>query len=101
MTEHAKSLLREIDETAADVFDLADRRRAKERAGSRRDAYEKGFNEVQNLAGKPQARELAEWIQSEMREREAFPSARNVRQQGARICRESGHEVSTNDWLGA
>lgn len=101
MTDHATELLREIDAVAADVFDLADRERARERAGSRREAYEKGLRTVRDVAGKPQARELAEWIQAEMREREAFPSAREVRKQGARICRESGHEVSTGSWLGA
>jgi hypothetical protein len=101
MSEHTDQLVRDIDDVVTDVFDLADRRRAKERAGSRRDAYEKGLTEVQRIAGKPQATRLAEWIQSQMREREAFPSAREVRKQGARICRESGHEVSTSSWLGA
>lgn len=101
MTDFVSELVRDVDATAVAVFDLADRRRAKERAGSRRDAYERGFEEVRDVAGKPQARRLAEWIQSEMREREAFPSAREVRKQGAAICRESGHEVSTGSWLGA
>lgn len=101
MTDQTRELLREIDETAAAVLDLADREQARETAGSRRDAYERGLAEVRSIAGKPQARALAEWIQGEIREREAFPSAREVRKQGARICRESGHEVSTNDWLGA
>lgn len=101
MTAHAKLLLGDIDSTAEDVFDLADRMRAKERAESRRDAYEKGLESVQRIAGKPQATNLAEWIQAEMCERESFPSAREVRKQGSRICRESGHEVSTSSWLGA
>ena len=101
MTEHAKKLLRNIDETAADVLDVADRERAKEKAGSQRSAYEKGLNEVERIAGKPQARDLAEWIQDQIRERETFPSAREVRNHGAQICRTSGHDISTDDWLGA
>lgn len=101
MTGHATKLLRNIDETAATVFDLADRERARERAGSRRSAYEKGLNEVERIAGRPQARALAEWIQDQIQARETFPSAREVRNHGARVCRTSGHDISTNDWLGA
>jgi hypothetical protein len=101
MTDFVSDLVGDVDETAVDVFDLAARREAKKDAGSRRDAYERGIEEVRDIAGKPQARELAAWIQAEMRDREAYPSAREVRKQGARICRESGHEVSTGDWLGA
>ncbi len=101
MTDHAKKLLRKIDEAAVEALDVADREHAKQKAGSRRDAYEKGLNEVERIAGKPQARKLAEWIQDQIRERETFPSAREVRNHGAQICRKSGHDVSTNDWLGA
>ena len=101
MTDFASDLMGDIDERALDVFDLAARREAKHDAGSRRDAYERGIEEVRSIAGKAQARDLVAWIQAEMRERVAYPSAREVRKQGARICRESGHEVSTGDWLGA
>lgn len=101
MTDHAKNLLRKIDETAVEVLDVADREQAKRTAGSQREAYEKGLNEVERVAGRAQARELAEWIQDQIQERETFPSAREVRNHGAQICRKSGHDVSTNDWLGA
>lgn len=49
----------------------------------------------------PEAATLAEWIREEIRTQESFPSARTVRKQGARICRESGHDVSTGSWLDA
>ncbi len=102
MSKEIEEMVREIDETAVDVFDLAARRQAKEKAGARRDAYEKGLRQVREITDDDgAARELAEWIQEEMRSREAYPSARNVRQQGAKIVRNRGHEVSTNDWLGA
>lgn len=101
MTDQIRELMREIDETVQNVFDVATRAGAKEKAGSRRDAYEKGLSEVRRIAGKPQAHELAEWIQAEMRGEERFPSAREVRKQGATICRESGHEVPDDSWLGA
>jgi cytochrome P450 len=101
MADHTDTLLGRIDETAVEALDLADRERAREKGRSQRAAYEKGLREVERVAGKPQARELAEWIQDEIEDRETFPSAREVRNQGATICRRSGHDVSTNDWLGA
>ncbi|WP_226022144.1 hypothetical protein [Halomicrobium salinisoli] len=102
MSQQIEDMVREIDETAVDVFDLAARREAKDKAGSRRDAYEKGLRRVREITDDDDAvRELSEWIQEEMRSREKYPSARNVRQQGAKIVRDRGHEVSTNDWLGA
>ncbi|WP_225333070.1 hypothetical protein [Halomicrobium urmianum] len=103
MSDQIEQMVREIDKTAVEVFDLAARRQAKEKAGARRDAYEKGLREVREIADDDDeaARELSEWIQEEMRSREKYPSARNVRQQGAEIVRKRGHEVSTNDWLGA
>lgn len=101
MSANVDEWLREIDETAVSVFDLAAREKVREKAGSQRKAYEKGLREVRQRAGDDAARELADWIQSEMREKERYPSARNVRQRGAKICRDRGHEISTNDWLGA
>jgi hypothetical protein len=94
-------LLAEIDATTQEVFDLATLADAKRREGSRRNSYEKALEEVKTRAGKPGARALAEWIQSEIRDTEEFPSGRAVRKRGARLCRENGHEVSAGSWLGA
>lgn len=101
MSQFVRETLVEIDETTQDVFDLATREAAKRKEGSRRKAYEKGVREVRDVAGKDAALELAEWIQEEIRSKERFPTARTVRKQGARICREHGHEISTGSWLGA
>ena len=101
MSDRINELVREIDATAQDVFSLSTRAKAKEKAGSRRKAYRKGLQEVRRVAGNAAAHELAEWIQAEMRRTDGYPSARKVRQQGAKICRDAGHDVSTNDWLGA
>lgn len=101
MSERIDQWMRCIDETAADVFDLGSRNKAKEKAGSRRKAYEKGLKEVRQKAGDEEAERLADWIVEEMRTEQRYPSARNVRQKGAELCRQSGHEISTNDWLGA
>jgi hypothetical protein len=101
MRDLTRELLHEIDETTRIEFDLATRKAARRKEGSRRNAYEKGIREVGDIAGKGATRELTEWIQEEIRTRNRFPSARRVRKQGAKICRESGHEVSTGSWLGA
>lgn len=101
MSQFVKDLLAEIDETTKDVFDFATLAAAKRKEGSRRKAYEKGLKEVYNVAGKPAARELAEWIAGEIRAGGRFPPARAVRKKGAEICRAHGHEISTGSWLGA
>lgn len=101
MSDSTEDLLGDIDDTTREVFDVANRRQARKKEGSRRNAYEKGIREVRRIAGDAQARELAERIQADIRTNERFPSARRVRRWGAEICRESGHEVSTGSWLGA
>lgn len=101
MNDQVRAWLHDIDETAMEVFDFATRERVKRKSQSQRRAYEKGLHEVSERAGRQQGRKLAEWIQAEMRETRRFPTARQVRKRGAKLVRESGHEVSTNDWLGA
>lgn len=94
-------LLEQIDESVQEVFDLGTRREAQRREGSRRNVYEKALRETADIAGKPAAVALAEWIEGRIREDEEFPSGRDVRQRGAKLCRENGHEISTGSWLGA
>lgn len=101
MREETRQLLREIDRTTVDVFDLASREQAKRKEGSRRRAYEKGLTEVRNIAGSEAERELADWIKNQIESKERFPSARTVRKQGASLCRSRGHEISSGSWLGA
>ena len=101
MSDPTEDLLEEVDDTTRDVFDVASRRRAREKEGSRRDAYGEGIREVRRIAGNEAVRELAERIRADVRTDERSPSARRVRQWGAEICRESGHEVSTGSRLGA
>ena len=101
MSDLSEELLGDIDETAVEVFELGRRRQAKRKGKSRRKAYAKGIEEVRDIAGKEAARELAARIEADMRANERFPSARQVRQWGAELCRERGHSVSTGSWLGA
>jgi hypothetical protein len=101
VSQFTKEMLAQIDQTTQDEFDLGTRAAAKRKEGSRRNAYEKGIREVQNIAGKDAARELTEWIENEIRTSGRFPTARSVRKRGAKICRDREHEISAGSWLGA
>lgn len=101
MSDPTEELLQSIDDATREAFDVGSRRQARQKEGSRRDAYERGLREVRRIAGNSQARDLAERIRDDIRTNERLPSARRVRKWGAEICRESGHEVSTGSWLGA
>jgi hypothetical protein len=101
MSQFTDDLLAEIDRTTQEEFDLGTREAAKRKEGSRRNAYKKGLREVQSISGTDAARELAEWIQGEIRTNGRFPTARTVRKRGAKICRDRGSEISTGSWLGA
>ena len=68
---------------------------------SRRKAYKKTLKEVKRTCGSDASADLADWIKTRIREQRKLPKGRRVRQQGADICRERGHTITTNDWLGA
>lgn len=101
MSDDVTEWLKEIDDVVMETFDFGDRTDAKRTAGSRRKAYERGLTEVHDVEGERGGRQLFNWIQEQIRNEERFPSAREVRKRGAKILRESGHEVSTGNWLGA
>lgn len=93
--------MKHIDRAVEDVLNTQEEYEAKKDGQSRRRGYEKSIEEVRDTAGKPEAKQLAQWIESRIREEETLPSSRTVRQKGAEICRDAGHPISTNDWLGA
>lgn len=90
-----------IDETIEDVFDTAQRKDERDTAKSRRNVYEKALKSVRDTAGTEAMDELQAWIVQDIEQDGEVPTGRQVRKQGARIVREHGGEVSTNDWLGA
>ena len=96
-----KDALREIDAAVEESFDRARRHEERRNARSRRNVYEKALREVRRIAGDEGMWALSQWITKQMREEKNVPSGRRVRQQGARICRKNGYEVSTGSWLGA
>ena len=90
-----------IEATIEETFDRHQRTEARKTAKSRLNVYRKALKEVSNVAGTAAMHELGEWIRERIEDRKKAPSGRQVRQHGARICREHGHEISTGSWLGA
>ena len=93
--------VKHIDRTVEKVLGTREQYEAKQKGRSRRRAYEKSIEEVRDVAGSTEAKQLAQWIEERIREKKRLPTSRRVRKEGAKICRDAGHSVSTNDWLGA
>lgn len=90
-----------IDETIEHVFDTAQLKDERDTAKSRRNVYEKALRAVRDAAGTEAMDELRLWIVQRIEQDGDVPRGRQVRQEGARIARDHGADVSTNDWLGA
>ena len=95
--------MKHIDRTVEKVLGSHEEYEAKRegRSRSQRRAYEKSIEEVRDVAGTTEAKQLAQWIEEYVRDEKELPTSRQVRKEGAEICRDAGHSVSTNDWLGA
>ena len=96
---NVNEVLKSID--AAKDESLTESEKRESQYDRRRQAYKKAIREVRGTAGNDEARELADWIEARIREDGQLPRAREVRQKGADVVRESGHSVSTGSWLGA
>lgn len=92
--------MKHIDRTVEQVLGPHEQYEAKKEGRSRRRVYEKSIEEVRDVAGKTEAKQLAQWIENRIREEKELPSGRSVRKKGGEICRNAGHPVSANDWLG-
>lgn len=93
--------MRDIDRAVEESIGTHEEYGAKKEGQSRRRVYEKSIEAVRDTAGTSEAARLTEWIETRIREDGDFPSGRRVHKRGAQICRDAGHSVSTNDWLGA
>lgn len=91
----------EIDESIEHVFDASQLKDERDTARSRESVYEKALTELRDVAGEDAMWELQDWIVRTIEHRGEPPDGRTVRQEGARIAREHGAEISTNDFLGA
>ena len=96
---NVNEVLKSID--AAKDESLSESEKRNSQYDRRRQAYKKAIREVRGTAGNDEARELADWIETRIREDGELPRAREVRQKGADVVRESGHSVSAGSWLGA
>lgn len=93
--------MRDIDRAVEETISKREQYKEAKSGRSRRRAYEKSLEEVRDTADTAEANQLAEWIATRIREKKKLPSSKQVRKQGAKICRDSGYSVSTNDWLGS
>ena len=71
--------------------------------GSRRDAYVKTFEELAAIEADDDDEGIttvSDWIEERIREKEKLPSSRDVRRRAAKFCRNNGHAVRNDEWLG-
>ena len=85
------------------VVEAADEARDVELSGSQRDAYEKTFTALEDLAptdedeGIPYIRD---WILDRLAQDGELPGSRSVRREAATFARENGYPVRKDEWLG-
>ena len=71
--------------------------------GSRRNNYEKTFRKLTAIdpIDKDQGIQVvADWIVEQIREKGSLPDSRDVRRRAAEYCRDNGHDVGNDEWLG-
>ena len=71
--------------------------------GSQRDAYEKTFLELARISPDDDDEAIAvirDWVVDRIRDEETLPTSRQIRRQAAKICRQNGHQIRDDDWLG-
>jgi hypothetical protein len=85
------------------VVEAADEARKVELSGSQREAYEKTFTALEDLAptdedeGIPYIRD---WILDQLAEDGELPGSRSVRRESAKFARENGYPIGNDEWLG-
>jgi hypothetical protein len=91
--------LTEIRQTIDDALDAQTRHEHETSGKSTTNVYEKTLDTVKRTAEPSAMRDLSAWIQNEIRERGELPSGEEVREEGGRICRDTGYEVEPESWL--
>jgi hypothetical protein len=85
------------------VVEATEKLRNVEFGTSQRDAYEKTFLALKAIDADDDdegIRAIADWIVSQVEDKEKLPGSRAVRREAAEFCRANEYEVSNNDWLG-
>ncbi len=71
--------------------------------GSQRDAYEKTFRELKEVAPNDDdegIEVIGDWIVERIHDDEKLPGSRAVRREAAAFCRRNGYAISNDEWLG-
>lgn len=85
------------------VVEAAGEHQSAEFGTSQRRAYEKTLRALAAVDADDDDEGIdvvTDWLVERIREKETLPGSRAVRRQAAAFCRERGHQVSSNDWLG-
>jgi hypothetical protein len=67
------------------------------------DAYQKTFRALVGVDGGDDDElvgVMTDWVLEQIETKGKLPGSRGVRRQAGKVCRDSGYEVSNNDWLG-
>ncbi|WP_257300352.1 hypothetical protein [Haloarchaeobius sp. FL176] len=85
------------------VVEAADEARDVELSGSQRDAYEKTFTALEDLAPTDEDEGIpyiCDWILDRLAQDGELPGSRSVRREAATFARENGYPVRKDEWLG-
>lgn len=91
--------LGEIQRTMEEVLNPKNEQEEKRTGESRLNVYEKTLRKVERTAGRSVMRTLAAWNKAEIRDREAVPTGKEVREKGGEILRNQGYEIESDSWF--
>lgn len=70
---------------------------------SQRKAYERTIRELKTIDTDDNdegVQVITDWVVTQIHEKEKLPGSRAVRREAAKFCRNNGHEVRNDEWLG-
>lgn len=85
------------------IIEEAEAHQRAELRGSKREAYEKTFLELEAIDAVDEDEGIAvvrEWIIAQLEEDGELPGSRDVRRRAAKFCRGEGYEIRSDEWLG-
>jgi hypothetical protein len=85
------------------VIEAVSNRQGVSLSGSQRKNYEKTFERlaaVDPIDENEGIQVVADWIIERIREKGSLPDSRDVRRRAGTYCRDHGHEVGNDEWLG-
>lgn len=85
------------------ILEVSDRLPGDKLQGSQWDAYERTFQELQEIDAVDEdegIQVVSDWIVERIQEKGELPGSRDVRRRAAEYCRANGYEVRNDEWLG-